>query len=181
MCRGISPPATHSFLQLSGLFLILLCRASFLELEEVLLFVDEVGNLISSFEESFPHPDEVEEIIDAGAQGVASGCVCSVTGCLREASFKYGENFWFVERLIQAEEACRGSPEGGGRVFQARVFPLPVLPAGSVSGHIRLHVEVEDVAAGEEGLVEFLFVAQGVSLVPEEVQVAREVGVVLEI
>ena len=133
--------------------------------------------MISSFEESFPHPDEVEEIIDAGAQGIASGCVCSVRGCLREASFEHGENFRLVEGLLQAEEACRGSPEGG---VQAHVFLLPVLSAGSASRHIRLHVEVEDIAAGEEGLVESLFIAQGVSLVPEEVQEVREAGVVLE-
>ena len=66
VCRGFSPPATHSFLQRSGLFLFLFSCIILLNLE-VLLFVDKVGNLIGSFEEAFPHLDEVEEVVDAGA------------------------------------------------------------------------------------------------------------------
>ena len=62
----------------------------------------------------------------------------------------------------------------------AQVHALPVLPVSLAPGHISPHVKVEDVAAGEVGHVELLLVAQGVSLVPEEVQEAREAGVVLE-
>ena len=50
---------------------------------------------------------------------------------------------------------------------------------GSAPGHICLHVKVEHVATREVCFVESLFVAQGVSLVPEEVQGGREAGMVL--
>ena len=63
--------------------------------------------------------------------------------------------------------------------FRAQVFTLPVLPVGRASGHVSLHVEVEDAAAREVGCIELLLVAQGVSLVPEKVQKVGEAGVVL--
>ena len=50
---------------------------------------------------------------------------------------------------------------------------------GVAPRHICLHVDVEDVAARKVRFVESLFVAQGVSLVPEEVQEVREAGMVL--
>ena len=78
VCRGLSPPATYSILQLLRFFLILRSLVFLLELE-VLLFVDEVGDLISSFEEAFPHLDEVEEVVDAGEfmAGANSGWVAT--------------------------------------------------------------------------------------------------------
>ena len=78
----------------------------------------------------------------------------------------------------------RGGPpfsaEGVGGGLRAHVLSLPVLSVGFAARHICLHVEVEDVAAREVSFIESLFVAQGVSLVPEEVQEAREAGVVLK-
>ena len=77
----------------------------------------------------------------------------------------------------------RGSPpfsaEGVGGGLRAHVLSLPVLSVGFAARHVCLHVEVEDVAAREVSFVESLYVAQGVSLVPEEVQEVGEAGVVL--
>ena len=77
-----------------------------------------------------------------------------------------GGNSMFVPKRFQ-----------GG--FRAQVLTLPVLSVGRTSGHVSLHVEVEDIAAGGVGCVELLLVAQGVSLVPEKIQEVREAGVVL--
>ena len=63
--------------------------------------------------------------------------------------------------------------------FRAQVLTLPILPVGRTSGHVSLHVEVEDIAAEGVGCVELLLVAQGVSLVQEKIQKVREAGVIL--
>ena len=114
----------------------------------------------------------------------AGRCFSHGLGCLWEACLKHGEDLRVKEGFLEIKKVPGGNSvfvpkrfQGG---FRAQVLTLPVLSVGCASGHVSLHVEVEDVAAREVSFVESLFVAQGVSLVPEEVQEAREAGVVLK-
>ena len=112
------------------------------------------------------------------SRGVSHG-LC----CLREASLEHGEDLRIIEGFLEVKKVPGGSsaliPKGVQGGFSAQVFTLPVLPVSLASGHVGLHVEVEDAAAREVGCVELLLVAQSVSLVPEKVQKVREAGVVL--
>ena len=115
----------------------------------------------------------------------AGRCFSHGLGCLWEACLKHGEDLGVKEGFLKIKKVPGGNSvfvpkrfQGG---FRAQVFTLPVLPVGHASGHVSLHVEVEDVAAGGVGCVELLLVAQGISLVPEKIQEVREAGVILVI
>ena len=87
------------------------------------------------------------------------------------------EGFLEVKKVPGGSSALISKRFQGG--FSAQVLMLPVLLVSLASGHVGLHVEVEDAAAREVGCVELLLVAQSVSLVPEKVQKVREAGVIL--
>ena len=113
----------------------------------------------------------------------AGRCFSHGLGCLWEACLKHGEDLGVKEGFLEIKKVPGGNSvfvskrfQGG---FSAQVLSLPVLSVGCASGHVGLHVEVEDVAAGEVSCVELLLVAQGVSLVPEKIQKVREARVIL--